>query len=81
MASHHSLSIALIQQQDWQSAHQLIQQHDDMLSCMIHGYLHLLEGDKNNATYWYNRADQLLPVGSMEDELARLSKLSEAEAN
>ena len=45
---------------DWEAAHQLVQQHeDDATAAWIHGVLHKIEGDLGNARYWYLRADQL----------------------
>ncbi|WP_236975359.1 hypothetical protein [Membranihabitans maritimus] len=60
--SSHSLNIhqeALwhIHEDSWEKAHNLVQDESDSLSCLIHAYLHKLEGDTWNANYWYSRAD------------------------
>jgi hypothetical protein len=33
----------------WDDAHKLVQQCSDELSCLIHGYLHWVEGNLGNA--------------------------------
>jgi hypothetical protein len=34
----------------------------------MHGYLHLKEGDKGNAHYWYQQAGRKLPTVSLSEE-------------
>jgi hypothetical protein len=41
---------------DWQAAHEIAQGHDDEGSAWVHAYLHRLEGDDENARYWYGKA-------------------------
>ena len=57
---------------EWDEAHQLVQPYSDQWSCLIHGYLHRVEGDLSNAEYWYNRAKTNMPDNSLEEELNRL---------
>lgn len=76
MATQHVQSLELAAQGDWDGAHQLIQVHKDTLACMVHGYLHLEEGDNGNAAYWYHRAGESLPVSSLPEEFDRLYKLA-----
>ena len=59
----------------WDKAHQLIQSFTDRNSCLIHGYLHRVEGDPNNARYWYNRVGEDMPDNTLEEELSRLYEL------
>jgi len=43
----------------WQEAHVIVQQDEHgPLSCWAHGIVHLLEGDLENARYWYRRAQR-----------------------
>jgi hypothetical protein len=65
-------ALQLIQKDDWDAAHRLIQDYSDPLSCQIHGYLHRIEGDISNARYWYRHADMPMPVNTLEEELTRL---------
>ena len=46
-----------------------------------HAIVHMLEGDRDNADYWYRKAQRTRPepfIGSQ--EVARLSWLAEAES-
>ena len=50
----------------WDAAHNLVQQHEnDRTAAWIHAVLHKIEGDLDNARYWYRRADRMEHV---EDE-------------
>jgi len=60
---------------EWDKAHQLIQSHSDQMSCLIHAYLHRVEGDLSNANYWYARAEFTMPDNTLEEELKRLYQL------
>lgn len=63
----------------WNQAHQLIQSDSDVLACLIHGYLHRVEGDQANAQYWYGRANQILPDNTLKEEWSRLYTLINSE--
>jgi len=76
MATQHLQSLELAAQGDWDGAHRIIQVYEDSLACMVHGYLHCVEGDKGNAAYWYRRAGQSLPAGSLPEEFDRLYELA-----
>lgn len=65
-------AIALIKQKNWHAAHDLIQHEKDELACLIHGYLHRIEGDVSNANYWYNRAGKVQSNNSQAEELELL---------
>lgn len=43
----------------WDAAHQLVQQYDDATAAWIHAVLHKIEGDWDNARYWYQRANRM----------------------
>jgi hypothetical protein len=77
----HQQALQLIQNDDWDSAHCVIQDYSDPLSCQIHGYLHRIEGDFGNAGYWYHRAGIAMPNNSLEDELNRLLAMLEKSAD
>ncbi len=79
MATKYTETLALIAQGDWDRAHQLIQDYDDQLACLIHAYLHWQEGDLNNARYWYKRAGQSMPDNSLEQEFEKLSEIATSE--
>lgn len=76
MAEQHIQALDLMAQGDWDGAHQLIQECNDELACLIHGYLHREEGDLNNASYWYSRVGQDVPDNSLEEEFERLYQMA-----
>jgi len=47
---------------EWDQAHNIVQQEDDAASAWVHAYLHRKEGDDGNAGYWYRRAKRPLPA-------------------
>ncbi len=73
----HLKALTLAREGDWHGAHDLVQLHNDALSCLIHGYLHREEGDLGNAGYWYRRAGETLPENSLEQEWQRLRQRAE----
>lgn len=54
--------------ENWQKAHELIQDIEDKSAAWIHAYLHRKEGDIWNADYWYNRAGKKRPSVSLQQE-------------
>jgi hypothetical protein len=49
---------------EWKAAHTLVQKDATSLGCWAHGLVHLIEGDLENAKYWYRRAHRPLPHGN-----------------
>ena len=49
-------ALALLERGDWQQAHGIVQQHETEYAAWLHGIVHVLEGDLDNARYWYKRA-------------------------
>ena len=41
---------------DWQQAHTIVQAEESTLAAWLHGIVHTLEGDLDNARYWYRKA-------------------------
>ena len=55
-------AVALLEDGDWQAAHEIVQKDEgSRLSCWAHGIVHLMEGDRSNARYWYRQAKQPFP--------------------
>jgi hypothetical protein len=46
---------------DWQEAHRIVQEGESRLAAWLHGIAHTLEGDLDNARYWYRRAERPFP--------------------
>lgn len=50
-------AIQLAQSNDWDGAHQIVQEYHHPIACWIHAVLHKIEGDEENSRYWYRRCD------------------------
>ncbi|MCH9697902.1 MAG: hypothetical protein K0U68_07360 [Gammaproteobacteria bacterium] len=72
-------AIELAESGEWDAAHKMVQAYSDPMACLIHAYLHRVEGDQGNAGYWYNRAGGSVPDNSLAEELNRLKNLIEAD--
>ncbi|MGR8930104.1 MAG: hypothetical protein ACU836_05635 [Gammaproteobacteria bacterium] len=75
MAIDHAKVLVLAAAGKWNEAHQMVQPGSDEMSCLIHAYLHRVEGDFGNARYWYGRAGQTMPMNSEEQEFKRLQAM------
>ena len=71
----HRTALDLAKEGRWDDAHRLVQNDTDPWSCLVHGYLHRVEGDLVNARYWYRRAECEMPDNSLDEELTRLYRL------
>ncbi|MES2257787.1 MAG: hypothetical protein V4724_04675 [Pseudomonadota bacterium] len=49
-------ALNLLERGDWKSAHTIVQEHRSEYAAWLHGIVHVLEGDLDNARYWYSRA-------------------------
>ncbi|MDO6513605.1 hypothetical protein [Neptuniibacter sp. 2_MG-2023] len=65
-------AIDLIEQDEWDQAHNLVQDGNNKYYYLIHGLLHRIEGDISNAQYWYNRANEPLPDNTTDAETDRI---------
>ena len=45
----------------WQAAHEIVQSDKSTLAAWLHGIVHILEGDLENAKGWYRRAERPFP--------------------
>ena len=43
----------LLVARDWQAAHEIVQKDKSTLAAWLHGIVHTIEGDLDNARYWY----------------------------
>ena len=56
---------------EWQRAHEIVQEDKSSLASWMHGIVHTLEGDLDNARYWYRRAKREFPgAGAVQQEIA-----------
>jgi hypothetical protein len=56
------------QKGDWDQAHTLAQQADNVDGDWVHAYLHRKEGDEGNAGYWYAKSGKKKSTLSLEEE-------------
>ena len=54
-------AVAHLLSRDWQAAHEIVQHDESDLAAWLHGIVHTLEGDLDNARYWYRRARRAFP--------------------
>jgi hypothetical protein len=53
---------------DWERAHTTAMSDDGADCAWVHAYLHRVEGDPDNAGYWYRRARRAPASGPLADE-------------
>ncbi len=58
----------------WERAHDAAQKRDDAASAWVHAYLHRLEGDEDNARYWYGRARRPVSTAARATEWEEIAK-------
>jgi hypothetical protein len=64
---------------DWRAAHDIVQKHDSTLGAWLHGIVHTLEGDDENARYWYRQADRTFRGrAAVEEEIAAAREAASA---
>ena len=52
-------AVELLETGAWQQAHEIVQEDTSALAAWLHGIVHTLEGDLDNAQYWYRKADRV----------------------
>jgi len=73
-----NLSIALTAlwwagKDDWKRAHTIVMDESGKDCAWVHAYLHRVEGDLENARYWYRRAGKSEASGSLPTEWAAIA--------
>jgi hypothetical protein len=53
--------VSLLEAGDWSAAHEIVQGDRSTLAAWLHGIVHTIEGDLENARYWYRRARRSFP--------------------
>ena len=61
MTDKHRRALAHLRAKERDEAHAIVMGLRDKLAFRIHGLLHRIEGDLDNARYWYDKAD--VPFG------------------
>ena len=58
---------------DWAKAHKLVMDEAGADCAWVHAYLHRVEGDLDNARYWYRQARRSAATGDLEAEWAAIT--------
>lgn len=53
---------------DWDKSHKTVQDDEGREAAWVHAYLHRVEGDLPNASYWYRTAGQPVEKGALDAE-------------
>jgi hypothetical protein len=53
---------------DWDNAHSVVMDEHSPDAAWVHAYLHRIEGDDGNASYWYRQAQRKPATGAHEIE-------------
>ncbi len=53
---------------DWDGAHGIVQDDPSSEAAWIHAHLHRVEGDLDNAAYWYGLAGRAVESGDIDKE-------------
>jgi hypothetical protein len=53
---------------DWDEAHKIVMDESGGDAAWVHAYLHRLEGDADNAGYWYRQARRPAATGAHDAE-------------
>jgi hypothetical protein len=58
---------------DWNKAHQIVANGESSDCAWVHAYLHRVEGDLDNACFWYRQARRPPATGDFETEWATIA--------
>jgi hypothetical protein len=58
---------------DWDKSHKIVQDDESREAAWVHAYLHRVEGDLPNASYWYRLAGKPVAAGALGDEWAAIA--------
>ena len=61
-------ALTLVAAGDWDAAHEMVQDDESAAAAWVHALLHRIEGDIDNATYWYRKAGKKPATGSFDEE-------------
>ena len=57
---------------NWDDAHRIAQSEKSPAGSWVHAFLHRVEGDIGNASYWYRLADRPVCTSSLNDEWEKI---------
>jgi len=59
---------------DWDKAHKIVMDEGGKDCAWVHAYLHRLEGDAQNARYWYKQAARPEASGALKTEYETIAQ-------
>jgi hypothetical protein len=59
---------------EWEHAHRIVMKEGGKDCAWVHAYLHRVEGDRDNAHYWYRQAGRSVAQGSLPDEWSKIAR-------
>jgi hypothetical protein len=67
-------ALGLVAAGDWDGAHALVQDDASKEAAWVHAHLHRVEGDLDNAGYWYRRAGKPVATNDLAEERKAIEK-------
>ena len=64
---------------DWDSAHKIVQDDGSADAAWVHAHLHRVEGDLDNARYWYGMAGRRMSTAPLDEERMEIARTLLAE--
>jgi hypothetical protein len=58
---------------DWDKAHAIVQDDESKAAAWVHAHLHRIEGDQDNAGYWYRKADKSIATMPLDEEWSSIA--------
>jgi hypothetical protein len=62
-----------VAQGDWHTAHSLVDHLESETAAWVHAHLHRVEGDLDNAGYWYGQAKRPAATNSTDEEWKQIA--------
>jgi len=63
--------VELLSRGAWEEAHEIVQRDKSPEAAWLHGIVHTIEGDLENARHWYRKAQREFPgAGAVPHEIA-----------
>jgi hypothetical protein len=60
---------------DWDKAHKIVMDEGGKDCAWVHAYLHRVEGDAENALYWYRQAGKPAASGALASEYVTIAQM------
>lgn len=61
--------------EDWGKAHEIVMSGEGADCAWVHAYLHRVDGDLDNARYWYRQARRNMAIGDFVSEREAIAEV------